>query len=459
MNKKNKIKSIALLINGILALISTVLFFITIKNSLYGKELIQVRFLKFGVLEGIMGFFFCILGFLIIWASTSMIDKDLNDERIPLYYILITMLIVSLCGIVFFDNLIWIYIFIEMSSFLSAGIVMINDTKENIKAGLKYLLLSILASALFLIGTIILYNISGSFNISEIKLWENTNINMKLVLYSFIFILVGIGFKSALFPFHIWLPDAHGSAPAPSSAILSSLVLKAYIILFIKLIYITFGINLIKETRILDIVLYLGICGMIYGSLLAIIQKDLKRMIAYSSVAQVGYIFMGIGLGNIEGLIASVFHILAHGVTKATLFLNVGTIINKTDNKQIDKMINIGKKLPLTMGLFTIAALSMIGIPLLVGFSSKWNFAQGIILSNKLWVIGILSLSTLLNGLYYLPIIVRAYFNKDSNVEKIIESKISQLPIMILGSLVILLGVFSILPYNLIRLSIERFIF
>lgn len=409
--------------------------------------------------ESLMTLFFIGIGFIISWSATSMIEHDIRKERIPLYNFMVIFLILSLCAMVSFNHLLIVFVFIELSAFLAAGIVMIKESKENLKAGLKYLLLSIFASAFLLIGIVIIYRLTGTFNIIDMEHKIQAISNISLIKYSFIFIFIGIALKSALFPFHIWLPDAHGSAPATSSAILSSLVLKGYIVFFIKLIYLAFGIEMVRNLNVLNLILILGVCAMIYGSILAIMQRKLKKMIAYSSVAQIGYIFMGIGLGTPLGVIASVFHIIAHGVTKACLFLCAGQIIEKTGYKDIDDLKGIGKAMPITLGLFTICGLSMIGIPLLIGFSSKWNFAQAIMDSGKIWVILILSLSSLLNAAYYLPISIRAYFNKCDNGKFAVnlETRIYDfLPLIILGISVILLGIFSSPVINVIKHIVEK---
>ena len=198
---------------------------------------------------------------------------------------------------------------------------------------------------------------------------------------------------------------------------------------------------------------------MIYGSILAIMQRNLKNLIAYSSVAQIGYIFMGIGLGTPLGLIAAIFHIIAHGITKACLFISTGTIIMKTGTKKIEHLSGAGKILPVTIAIFTLGGLSMIGIPLLVGFSSKWNFAQAIMDSGKYWIILILSISSLLNGLYYLPIPIKAYFSIDTSRDRDINLKTSilnELPILILGACVIIFGIFSNPIIDLISQIVEN---
>lgn len=423
-----------------------------------------------GTLEAIMSTLFCGIGFLIMWASVTMIEHDVEEKRIPLYYALICILIATLCGVVYFDRLINIYIFIELSSFAAAGIVIIKNHADNIRAGLKYLTLSILGSGLVLMGMVILYTVTSSLSMTGIHESLRTTFagNEMNVAVSMIFVTVGVCFKSALFPFHIWLPDAHGTAPSPSSAVLSSLVLKAYIVFFIKMLYQAIGYEYIQESAILGnllrVVLFMGVIAMIVGSCLAILQTDIKRMIAYSSVAQIGYIFMGIGLGTELGLVAAVFHILAHAVTKSSLFLIAGSIIEQTGERRLDKMGQFGLKMPITMSMFTIGALSMVGIPLFVGFNSKWNFATAIMDSGSFWVAVALAVSSLLNALYYLPIVIRAFFGKKSDDvsvtggSAIIERPIAALvPIAILSGLVIFIAVFSGPFISLIEAGVAGF--
>lgn len=410
--------------------------------------------LAVGPLEAFMSTLFCGVGFLIMWASCTMIEHDVEDKKIPLYYTMICFLIATLCGVVFFDNLINIYIFIELSSFAAAGIVIIKNQPENLRAGLKYLTLSILGSGLVLMGVVILYTVTGSLTMTGVHagLAQHFVGNQGNVVTAMIFVTAGVCFKSALFPCHIWLPDAHGTAPSPSSAVLSSLVLKAYIVFYMKMLYKAVGFENLHATagleNLLNVVLVMGVVAMLAGSLMAILQTDIKRMIAYSSVAQIGYIFMGLGLGNELGLYAAIFHILAHAVTKAGLFLIAGSIIEQTHNRRLDKMGGLGFEMPVTMAMFTVGALSMVGIPLFVGFNSKWNFAMAIMDSKTFWVMAALAVSSLLNALYYLPVVIRAFFGKEAR-EKAenrvsVERPLTALaPIIILSCLVVVVAVFS----------------
>jgi len=410
--------------------------------------------LSVGVLEAFMSCLFTGIAFLIMWASVTMIDHDVEEKRVPLYYTLICALIAMLCGVVFFDNLFNVFIFIDVSSFAAACIVIIKGQKENLRAGIKYIVLSILGSGFVLMGIVVLFSLTGELSLAAIHSVFHNGLgnNSTAVLNAIIFITIGVGFKSALFPMHIWLPDAHGTAPSPSSAILSSLVLKAYAIFYIKVMYVAIGYDILNTDEglkwLLTVVLIVGAVAMLAGSIMAIMQKDIKRMIAYSSVAQIGYIFMGIGLGNELGLFAAIFHIFAHAVTKAALFLIAGSIIEQTHNRELDKMGGLGYKMPITITMFTIGALSMVGIPMFIGFNSKWNFAMAIMDSSAYWVMVALALSALLNAIYYLPVIIRAFFGKEAreaaeNPENLERPITALLPIMVLSLMVMFFAVWS----------------
>jgi len=381
--------------------------------------------IKIGYLESIMSIMFTSIAALIIWASFYRVDHEIKEKNIWLYYTLCGVLLASFLGIVYSNDIFICYIFVEISSIAACGIVMVEDKKENIKAAIKYLILSCLGSVLVLMGIAFLYNITGNMNIDYIH-QELVKVN-GLYHSTFIIILglftIGLGIKSAMFPFHIWLPDAHAYAPSSSSAMLSALVPKAYIILYIKIIYWLFGIEIVRLLPVLDIVMLLGAVGMLAGSVMAILQKDLKRMIAYSSVAQIGYIFFGIGMGNVLGLIAAIFHIISHAVTKLALYLVAGNIIHTVHSKEISSFKGIGIEMPITMGIYTVCSLSMVGIPLFIGFNSKWNFALAIIDSNKILFIAVLLASSVLNAVYYLPIIVNGFFGEENVKNKVFRSK------------------------------------
>ena len=325
-------------------------------------------------------------------------------------------------------------------------------------------MLNTLASVSFLFGVALLYMVTGQLNMIEIanaipQVWElyPTNLLLSLGL-----ILTGLAIKAAVFPLHIWLPDAHSTAPTPSSALLSGLVVKVYIFTAMKLLFRVIGIDIITELSIPDVITYFALVGMIMGSIFAIGQKDIKRLLAYSSVAQIGYIFLGIGLGTQAGLQASLFHVTTHALMKSLLFLTAGSIIYKTGKRNIKDLSGIGYQMPITMGLFSIGALGMIGVPGINGFMSKWYIGLAVLEAGHPLYLGFILFSSFLNAMYYMPIIIAAFLmgnqEKPKNIEKNELPKSMLIPMGLLGFLCILIGFFPQLIMDIVEIIVPTFL-
>lgn len=423
--------------------------------------------LRSGMMEALLAFVFGIVMILSITGGLRGIDEDIKDSKKPLYYLMLNMLFASLLALIYTNDIFTAYVFIEINTLTACSIVVAKENGATIRAAIKYFIMSALGSGLYLLSVAMLYGLTGHLAMDGMhdsiqKLMATGNYSYTLTV-ALVLIFIAIAIKSALFPFHGWLPDAHGSSTATSSAILSGVVVKGYIVLFIKIVYRVFGIELVKELKVLPVVLALGLIAMIMGSLFAILQKDFKKMIAYSSVAQIGYIFTGIGLGTTAGLIAAVFHIITHSITKAALFLTAGSYVNKTHDYRLSKLKGAGALMPVTFGVFAIGGLSMIGIPPTIGFTSKWNFATAMMNSNYSWTIILLSISALLNSLYYLPVILNSFFSKETaeykaSGKKIEGSLLELTPIIILGVLIVAIGIYSEPLVQLIRFGIENLI-
>ena len=424
-------------------------------NAPYGIEF------RIGIIEAMMGLLFTFVALMIIWYSIYSIEKEIVQSKVGLYYLLINILIGSLLGVVYSNDLFNCFVFIEVGTLASCGTIIVKDKKENIKATMKYLIMSCLGSGLVLMGIAYLYSMTGYLNINYIHDEIITSyLNYpNAVLISIVLFIIGLGVKSAMFPLHNWLPDAHSNAPSSSSAILSSLVLKAFVLLLIKILFRLYGIEILQHYSVLNIVLVLGSIGMIMGSVFAIFQKNIKRVIAYSTVAQMGYIFLGIGLGTDIGVSIAIFHIIGHALTKSALFLLVGAMIEQTGHKNLENLKGIGREMPLTLGLFSIGVLSMIGIPILPGFISKWHLSLASIAAGETILIVVILLSSLLNAVYYSPIVINGFFGEENLKGKVYKSKSKPLkelmPVIFLVVSMIYVGVASRGIINLITLGLK----
>ncbi len=279
------------------------------------------------------------------------------------------------------------------------------------------MIMSLIGSGLILIGLSMLYGITGHLlmsNIHESVIQINANGQYTIPLTVIIvFICVGLAIKSALFPFHSWLPDAYSYGTAASSAILSSLVSKSYIFLLIKIFYRVIGLDIIMHYHVENILFVFAILGMILGSVSAIHQMDIRRMIAFSSVAQIGYIYMGIGLDTEAGILAALFHVISHAASKSLLFISARGLSEVSGNSKLFPDLKGAGYRNIIAGIgFSTGALSMIGIPLFAGFTSKVYFALATLESSpfKLWTAMIaLAISTVLNAVYFLHTVLTIY--------------------------------------------------
>ncbi len=372
--------------------------------------------IRAGVLEAGMALFFCIIMMLSMLGGSAKLLTEVAPERQNLYYILINLLMSSLLALVYTNDMFTAYVFVEINTITACGLIMIRETGRTIEAAVRYMIMSLLGSGLLLLGICILYDLTGHLLMSNMKeqvalLVAGGEYEIPL-LVSIGLISVGLAIKSALFPFHAWLPDAYGYSTASSAAILSSLVSKGYIFLLIKLIYRVFGFEVFHDSKIINVLFVFGLMGMIFGSLSAIRENDLRRMIAFSSVAQIGYIFMGIGMGTQIAMAASVFHILSHAATKSLLFISgVGLTDASGGSKKFLDLTGAGYRDPYAGIAFTVGALSMVGVPLFSGFISKLLFAQAAVQnSGKLFpALVVLGISTILNAIYFMKTVIRIY--------------------------------------------------
>ena len=415
-------------------------------------------------LTSLLVLFILFLSVIIIFYSFADIPHELEKHQFGLYYSLILLLLFSMLGMVYTNDLFNLYVFMEILSITSTAIISIKHRKANFLASFRYLMLSSIGSITILFGLAFLYMVTGHLNMFEVhKVIQNvwTTYPMNLLLASG-FILTGLGIKSAMFPLHVWLPDAHASAPSPSSAFLSALVVKVYIFAMYKILFRVLGTVMVKGLGIDQAILIFAALGMVFGSLFAIGQRDIKRMLAYSSVAQIGYIFLGLGLMSEQGLAASLFHIFSHGLMKTALFLSAGSIIFATGKRKLNALDGIGYRMPITMIVFSIAAFGMIGIPGVSGFMSKIYLGLALIEGQHPIYLALILLSSFLNAVYYLPIIIAAFLKEDPEHRHAMKMdplpKRMWIPMVVLALCLIIIGFYPQLIMDIIEASLPAYL-
>lgn len=370
-----------------------------------------------GILEGMLAVFFCMIMLLSLIAGQKYLVHDIDEGKQNLYYSLINLTLSSLLALVYTNDIFTAYVFVEINTIAACGLIMIRGNGRSLVASAKYMIMSLLGSGMLLIGITMLYDVTGHLLMSNIK--ESVAQIIETGMYSepltviIALMSVGLAIKSALYPFHSWLPDAYGYSTVSSSAILSSLVSKAYIVLLLKIFIRVIGWEVILQNRILDILFVFGLIGIIMGSVSAIMQKDLKRMVAFSSVAQIGYIYMGFGLGNMAGVTASVFHIFMHAAAKSMLFISLAGLAEVSQGKTLmERLRGSGYRNKVAGVAFSCGAFSMIGIPLFAGFISKICFASAAVDNGVLKMVitlVVLAISTILNAVYFFRALICIY--------------------------------------------------
>jgi len=327
----------------------------------------------------------------------------------------------GMMGVVFTGNLFTLYIFFELLSVASAILVFHEETPDAMKAGFKYLFLGIAGGLVLLFSIIMTYAIAGTGDLTLIGIGLQGSKWMPWIFWGYI---IGFGVKAGMFPLHIWLPSAHPVAPSGASALLSGVMIKAGAYGIFKTIYNIIGYQDVVKNHmgLLLPLLIISLVTIFLGSACAITQTEIKKMLAYSSISQIGYVIMGFCLLSPLGIVGGMIHIFAHALMKGTLFMCAGAFIYKTGLRKLDDLKGIGRRMPWVTAAFSICALSMIGLPPFIGFISKWFLALGALQAMRMgnyWsgfgLIALLTLllSSLLNLVYYGPIVIGAWMQTE----------------------------------------------
>lgn len=383
--------------------------------------------IRVGILEAAMALFFCVIMLLCMLGGIREREEEIEEEKQNLYYIMVNLLLSSLLALIYTNDLFTAYVFVEINTISACGLIMIKQSGRTFEAATRYMIMSLLGSGLLLLGICFLYDLTGHLLMSNIQeavhaLHASGQYRVPL-LVSVALMCVGLAIKSALFPFHAWLPDAYGYSTLSSAAILSSLVSKGYIFLLVKIFYRVIGFDVIRDTGVINVLFVFGVLGMIVGSVDAIKENNIRRMIAFSSVAQIGYIYMGFGLGTTAGMIASIYHIISHAATKSLLFVAASGLTDASgDSTDFFDLTGAGFRNKLAGAAFTVGSLSMVGFPMLAGFISKLLFGQAAVESTGklLPTLIALAVSTILNAIYFMKTVIRIYTPEK---KKVLEEK------------------------------------
>lgn len=405
-----------------------------------------------------LGFYFGLL-LAVLWLLASVYSVGYIHARETRYYCFVALNLSFCLGVAFSANMFTLFIFYELMSLFTYPLIIHDETEKARRAGLKYLVYSITAGAVILAALIMQFYYSGTLSFLGRATIDTADATRAVLLAIFAIYMLGFGVKACIMPLHGWVPDAHPAAPAPASALLSGVILKVGVFGMIRVIFDVFGVDLLKELGVSLPMMIVASITIIMASIIAITQDDLKRRLAYSSVAQVSYIILGLFMFSGDGATGGLLHVAHHAFMKGTLFLCAGIIVHETGKKNVSEMQGIGSRLPLTMVAFSIGALGMMGTPLTCGFITKWFLGLGAIEAHRTWFIAVLLVSSLLNAVYFLPVIYTSFFKGGAfqKSEGIETSRSMLVPTLICMAFIIILGVFVTvpgLPYSLVKVIV-----
>ncbi|MFA4966939.1 MAG: proton-conducting transporter membrane subunit [Candidatus Margulisiibacteriota bacterium] len=381
-----------------------------------------------------------LVAFLVVLYSVPYMNKYAGKEK---YYALYMLIISGMSGVLLTGDIFNLFIFMEIAALATYALVAFGGGAEELEASFRYAIIGTIASLLILLGIGFIYRITGTTNMSEIGLVFNKNIDYIKYFIAALFI-AGFGMKAALVPFHSWLPDAHTAAPAPVSATLSGVLIKVLgVYAIIRIFYNVLGMTL----QLSYALTFIGALSILIGGLLAFYQADLKRLMAYSTISQVGYIILGISLGTPLGIMGGLFHLFNHALFKPLLFMNAGSIEHSTGTRQLDKIGGISKKMPVTALTSFIGSLSISGIPPFNGFWSKLFIILACVQTGKVWYAFAAVIGSIITLVYYLKVQKVIYFENTSDlISNIKESHwLMSASVIALSLACLLMGIFY--PY------------
>ena len=338
------------------------------------------------------------------------VEQEIVTQRIPLFYTAFLLCLTGLLGITLTGDIFNLFVFLEISSLSSYALISMGRQRQALTAAFQYLVMGTIGATFLLIGIGLTYAVTGTLNMSDITARLQDVEEFRTLHTAFAFIFIGIALKLAMFPLHLWLPNVYTYAPSVISVFLAATATKVAIYVLIRVIFTIYGIEFaFEEIHINWFLLPLSAIAVISTSLVAIFQTNIKRMLAYSSVAQIGYILLGIGLASMTGLTAAILHLFNHALMKGALFMTLGAIFYKMNTVQLGDLNGIGRRMPLTMGAFVIGGLSLVGVPLTVGFISKWYLVVAALEQQWWWLVGILIVGSLLALVYIWRVVEVAY--------------------------------------------------
>lgn len=385
-----------------------------------------------------------IIGAVIMPYAKRSVEKEIAPERHAWFYAIYLLCLCGLLGMAITGDAFNVFVFMEVSSLAAYTLIAMGRDRRALLAAYQYLIMGTIGATFYVIGVGLLYSMTGTLNMADIASRLGGIENSRAVLAALAFLTVGISLKLALFPLHVWLPNAYAYAPSMATVFLAATATKVAVYLLLRYFYTVFGASIIfSNLPVTEIFLILSLAAMFGASIVAVFQDDVKRMLAYSSVGQIGYITLGIAIANLTGLTGGIVHLFNHALMKAALFMAIGAVFYRIGSVKLDDLAGIGKRMPITMGAFVIAGLSIIGVPGTVGFVSKWYLVLGAFEQGWWWLAFLIVASSLISVIYIGRIVEVVWFRPVSAAAKrAVEPPLSMLlPTLLLVAATVYFGI------------------
>ncbi len=373
---------------------------------------------------------------------------EMVGEKAYLFYCAFLLCVTGLLGVAITGDAFNLFVFLEISSLASCILISLGPHRRALTAAFQYLIVGTIGATFIVIGIGLIYGATGTLNMNDIaERLPQTGYN-RTVIAAFAFLIVGSAIKLALFPLHFWLPKAYTYAPSSVSALLAATATKVAVYVLIRFLFTVFGVKFSFEVLPTALpLMVLAVLAMFVASTIAIFQDSVKRILAYSSVAQIGYMVLGLSLVSVDGLTASIIHLFNHAVMKGALFLAVGCIAYRQASFRIEDFAGMGRRMPWTMAAFTAGGLSLIGIPLTAGFISKWYLILAALAADEPLIAALIVISSLLAVIYIWRVVEAAYFREPPPDAPTGEAPLSLLiPTWVLIALNVYFGIETSLP-------------
>lgn len=357
------------------------------------------------------------------------VEQEIPTRQQPLFYSAFMLCLTGLLGITQTGDIFNVFVFLEISSLSTYALISLGRKRQALTAAYQYLIMGTIGATFFLIGVGLLYAMTGTLNMNDLSQRIPDLVEHRTIQTAFAFIMVGFALKLALFPLHLWLPNAYTYAPSVITVFLASTATKVAVYVMLRVIFTVFGFSVIEDTPTDELFLLLCVAGILIMSFYAINQRDSKRLLAYSSVAQIGYMMLGIGFGSMLGVTATLVHLFNHALMKGALFMAIGAIVYRIGSSRIDDFAGLGKQMPWTFAAIIIGGLSLIGVPGTAGFISKWYLVLAAMEQQNWLIVAVILIGSLMAIVYVWKIIEALYFNTATEQP---HTAVKEAPLMLL---------------------------